>query len=128
MALLDSVCHKSKREIEELFARVNPRPDAKEMGDALSRPYLGWPFKLSKTQPVIEWVPNLGEHNEYVLGTLLGKSEAEIAQLYDEGVIAKEPVDAEQSRPKSSKPGTEVGRGGLHKWDPDYKKALGLKY
>jgi len=31
VTLLDSVCHKSKREIEELLACVDPRPDAKEM-------------------------------------------------------------------------------------------------
>jgi len=113
---------------ERGFIQWYSRPDAKEMGDALSRPYFGWPFKMSKTQPSIESIPNLGQHNEYVLGTILGKSEAEIAQLYQEGVIAKEPVDAEQMRPKPSKPGTEVGRGGLYKWDQDYKKVLGLKY
>jgi len=113
---------------ERGFIQWYARPDAKEMGDALSRPYLGWPFKMSKTQPTIESIANLGGDNEYVLGTILGKSEAEIAQLYAEDVIGKEPTDAEQMRPKPAKPGTEVGRGGLYAYDPDYKKVLGLEY
>ncbi len=109
------------------FFQWYARPDAREMGDSVrSRPYPGWPFKMSKTQPSIESIPNFGEHNEYVLGSILGKSRAEIAQLYEDGVIAKEPADAEQMRPKPSKPGSEVGRGGVYQVDSDYKSVLGL--
>lgn len=113
---------------ERGFFQWYSRPDAREMGDALSRPYVGWPFKMSRTQPAIEWIPNMAEHNEYVLGELLGKSAAEIAQLYDEGVTGKEPVGAEEKRPAPPKPGSAIGRGGVLLCDPDYSKVVGLEY
>ncbi|HEY48841.1 MAG TPA: CoA transferase [Dehalococcoidia bacterium] len=48
----------------------------------------GIPFKLSETPcEVRRPAPMLGEHNEYVLGKLLGKSKDEIAQLIEEKVI-----------------------------------------
>ena len=44
--------------------------------------------KLSKTPGSIEWTgPDLGSHNEEIYGTLLGKSEAEIKSLEQDGVI-----------------------------------------
>ena len=44
--------------------------------------------KLSKTPGSIEWTgPDLGSHNEEIYGTLLGKSEAEIKALEQDGVI-----------------------------------------
>ena len=44
--------------------------------------------KLSKTPGSIEWTgPDLGSHNDEIYGTLLGKSEAEIKALEQDGVI-----------------------------------------
>ena len=44
--------------------------------------------KLSKTPGSIEWTgPDLGSHNKEIYGTLLGKSEAEIKALEQDGVI-----------------------------------------
>ena len=44
--------------------------------------------KLSKTPGSIEWTgPDLGSHNEEIYGALLGKSEAEIKALEQDGVI-----------------------------------------
>jgi benzylsuccinate CoA-transferase BbsF subunit len=48
----------------------------------------GLPFKYSETPcEVRRPAPMLGEHNEYVLGTLLGKSKADIDQLVEDKVI-----------------------------------------
>jgi len=113
---------------ERGFFQWYERPDAKEMGDVRSRPYPGWPFKMSKTQPTIESIPNFAEHNGYVLGEILGMTETEITELRVDGVTGSAPVEADKLRPKPSKPGSEVGRGGVHEVDPDYKSVLGLQY
>ncbi len=48
----------------------------------------GIPYKLSATPlEVRRPAPMLGEHNDYVFGTLLGRSKEEIAQLVEEKVI-----------------------------------------
>ena len=44
-----------------------------------------WHF--SRTPAIVASTPRVGEHNEEVLGGLLGYSEAEIATLYADGVI-----------------------------------------
>lgn len=52
----------------------------------------GVPWKLSRTPAHIRLpAPNFGEHNNYVLGDLLGLSEEEIAELHDEHVIGDAP-------------------------------------
>ncbi len=81
-------------------------PHLKERGffETLTRaevgthPYPGVYAKLSKTPGSIRWPsPILGEHNDYVLGELLGLSEEEIAQLADEHIIGNRPL-LEQSK------------------------------
>ena len=57
-------------------------------------PYLmpGVAWKISKTPGEIRWpAPRLGEHNEYVYGELLARTDAEIAELGSEGVIGTVP-------------------------------------
>jgi crotonobetainyl-CoA:carnitine CoA-transferase CaiB-like acyl-CoA transferase len=45
-------------------------------------------WKFSKTPcNVFNWTPEVGEHNHYVLAELLGKSDEEIAKLYETGAI-----------------------------------------
>jgi crotonobetainyl-CoA:carnitine CoA-transferase CaiB-like acyl-CoA transferase len=55
--------------------------------------YPGMPWKLSRTPG---WVrrpaPCFGEHNEEILSELLGLTPSEIDRLYQEGVIAREPL------------------------------------
>ncbi len=49
----------------------------------------GVPWKHSKTPAALfRPAPALGQHNDYVLGDILGLSAAEIARLADEGVVA----------------------------------------
>jgi benzylsuccinate CoA-transferase BbsF subunit len=51
------------------------------------RVVLGAPWKMSKAPWEVRRSPLLGEHNQYVLGELLGMSEEEIDRLVDEGVL-----------------------------------------
>ena len=61
--------------------------------------YPGVYAKLSKTPGEIKWPsPSLGEHNEYVLGELLGISQDEMLKLADENIIGKGPVLEENKR------------------------------
>ena len=58
-------------------------------------PTLGVYAKLSKTPGYItRGAPLLGEHNEYVFGSLLGLSHGEMAALVEEGVLAADPEAA----------------------------------
>jgi crotonobetainyl-CoA:carnitine CoA-transferase CaiB-like acyl-CoA transferase len=51
------------------------------------------PIKLSKTPPYPRRpAPCLGQHNEYVLGEILGLSQEEIAQLEEKDIIGTEPL------------------------------------
>ena len=47
-----------------------------------------WHF--GRTPAVVGTTPQVGEHNEEVLGNLLGYSKDEIAKLYADGVISKD--------------------------------------
>ena len=47
-----------------------------------------WHF--SRTPAVVGSTPKVGEHNEEVLGDLLGYSKEEIAKFYTDGVISKD--------------------------------------
>ncbi len=52
----------------------------------------GSPWRLSETPPHVRLpAPRFAEHNQYVLGTLLGLSAAEIAGLQASGVVAVDP-------------------------------------
>ncbi len=78
---------------------VQRDPHIKERGffeevthkDAGTHPYPGMNWKFSKT-PVSIRIPanGLGEHNEYVLGELLGLTREEIAQLERDKIIGTE--------------------------------------
>ena len=80
-------------------------PQLKERGyfielthpQAGSHLYTGFPVKLSRTPACGSWpAPCLGEHNEYVLGEMLGLSEGEIAQLAKDQIISTSPVMQDQ--------------------------------
>jgi crotonobetainyl-CoA:carnitine CoA-transferase CaiB-like acyl-CoA transferase len=51
-------------------------------------PIVGAPWRMSVTSPsVAHAAPRLGEHNDYVLGELLGLSESERRRLVEEKVV-----------------------------------------
>jgi benzylsuccinate CoA-transferase BbsF subunit len=54
--------------------------------------YSTFPIKFSETPIKYRPAPTLGEHNDYVLGTILGLKEEQIAALEKEQIIGTEPV------------------------------------
>ena len=66
-----------------------------------------WHF--SRTPAVVGSTPKVGEHNEEVLGGLLGYSEAEIADLYAKQVIGN--YDHYDTVPEDPRAGGDVGVG-----------------
>jgi len=58
------------------------------------RKYCGLPIRLSETPAEAKRpAPCLGEHNEYVLGELLGFSKEEITHFKEKGIIGDRPID-----------------------------------
>ncbi len=56
---------------------------------------LGFPWRFSKTPASVRLPsPGLGEHNRYILGKLLGLSEAQVRELEEKGIIGSVPRDA----------------------------------
>ncbi len=65
--------------------------------EAGTHPYVGMYARFSRTPGSIRRpAPCLGEHNEYVLGGLLGMSAGEIARLEAEGIIGKTAAPQQQ--------------------------------
>jgi crotonobetainyl-CoA:carnitine CoA-transferase CaiB-like acyl-CoA transferase len=55
--------------------------------------YPGIAWKMSATPGLVRWpAPTLGQHNQQIYSQLLGHSEAEIAQLEQDGVIGTTPT------------------------------------
>ena len=51
--------------------------------------YPGFLWKFSKMYEPVRLPPNsLGEHNQYVFGTILGMNEEELGALYQQGIIS----------------------------------------
>ncbi|MGH8055966.1 MAG: CaiB/BaiF CoA transferase family protein, partial [Candidatus Entotheonellia bacterium] len=81
---------------------ADPHLEAREFWDVVSHPEAGMyrqvstPWRLcSDPRRSTLPAPGLGEHNGYVLGELLGLSEAEIAALEAQGIIGTRPHDVE---------------------------------
>jgi crotonobetainyl-CoA:carnitine CoA-transferase CaiB-like acyl-CoA transferase len=77
---------------------IEPQFVAREFYQELTHPVEGkqlfgkFPMRTSKTPTKLTPPPTLGQQNEYVLGTILGLSEAEIAQLKKDKIIGTVPV------------------------------------
>jgi crotonobetainyl-CoA:carnitine CoA-transferase CaiB-like acyl-CoA transferase len=54
--------------------------------------YSTFPIKFSETPIGYRPAPTLGEHNEYVLGTILGLTKDQIEKLEKEQIIGTEPL------------------------------------
>ena len=89
------------------------------------RQMIGRPWKLSKLPLSIRAPgPRLGEHNEEVLGGLLGYSAERLAELASSGVIGKRPSNMRKVVATPMDDRVKAGR--LASWDPDYKEKLGI--
>jgi CoA:oxalate CoA-transferase len=82
--------------IEEL-ADDNPQVIAREMLPVVEQPFIGsmkmigCPMKFSETQMRIRGhAPLLGEHNKEVLTTILGHTDEQVKELYNENVLHHE--------------------------------------
>ena len=80
---------------------LNANPHLEERGffenvtiaEVGTHPYPGMLFKMSKTPGRVRMpAPGLGQHNDYVLGELLGMSRNEIAKLAEDKVIGSRPL------------------------------------
>jgi benzylsuccinate CoA-transferase BbsF subunit len=107
----------------DYYERVTHPPESR-MG---TRAYASRPWKMSKTPAFIRRLaPRLGEHNELILGELLGHSDADISKLYELGVLGKEPTTPTRAR-NESPVDEQVERGELLGYDTDYNKILGFE-
>jgi crotonobetainyl-CoA:carnitine CoA-transferase CaiB-like acyl-CoA transferase len=76
----------------------NPQFQARGFFEEIHHPeagthlYAGIPWKLSRTPGRVRMAaPCLGQHNEEILGSMLGLSEAHIAELITRGVTGRTP-------------------------------------
>ena len=82
---------------------------------------------MSKTHSFIRGpAPRLGEHNELILGELLGRSEADITELYERGVMGKQPINP-RTTVQPAPLDKQVEDGAIAGHDPDFKKIVELE-
>ena len=90
-----------------------------------TRPFIGRPYKLSKTPLKIRGPsPTFGQHNEPVLMDLLGVSVEDYSALESEGIIAKVPTTGEPVVPGPID--DQLRQGVLSSWDHDYREKLDI--
>jgi len=59
-----------------------------------SQIYPGWPMIFSDLSPVMRPAPTLGQHNDYILTSVLGLSKEEVENLEKDQVIGNTPLGA----------------------------------
>ena len=98
MHLLQGAGVPAEAVLDEVDLYADPHLEARGFFETLDHPvigkyrYPGYLWKLSKIYEPVRLPPNaLGEHNEYIYGSLLGMSVDEIRELEAEGIIGDEP-------------------------------------
>ena len=86
-------------------------------------PYAGRPWKLLRTPAVPgKAAPIMGEDNRQVLGELLCRTEEELSDLEEQGVIGYAPVDAQPVlRPSLDE---QVRQGRMQRYEADYREQV----
>ena len=82
-------------------------------------------FSESKRVSPPRPAPLLGQHNEYVLGELLGMSKEEIAQLEEEQIIGNTPLKFPQAQKERGLNIPLMEKAGVCRTDPNYIEELG---
>ena len=90
-------------------------------------PYASRPWKMSGTPSVAhKAAPLMGEHNEFVLGELLGYSDVDIARLQEEGVIGYAPADPRPvQRPSLDE---QVRQGRMLRYETDFEAQVAREF
>ena len=89
-----------------------------------SKLYYGRPWKMSKTPSYVRTpAPKLGEHNELILGDLLGRTVNEIAELYELGVAGIAPTNPSMYKPPTYE--EQLNDGTLEGYDQNFNEILG---
>ena len=97
-------------------------PEERGMG---SRPFIGRPYKFSKSPARIQGPsPTFGQHNAPLLQDLLGLDEESYQALVQDAVIATVPTSGEATPRVPEEEALE--RGQLAAWDPNYRQLLGI--
>ena len=100
-------------------------PPDRKMGK--HRTVIGRPWKFSKLPLAVRGPgPRLGEHNQEILGGVLGYGPARMAELEAAGIIATRPT-TNARKPVLMSMDERVKAGRLATWDPDYKERLGIE-
>ncbi len=104
-----------------------------------TRVFIGRPWKVSKTPSRFRGpAPMLGRDNDYVMKEVLERSDEEIRELYEAGVLAKETNGGAelpsrpqgppaQPRPGAANPAPSIENGTLAYVHPDYQNRLGVE-
>ena len=92
-----------------------------------TRVYPGRPYLLSRTPGVTRPAASFGADNDYVLRELLGLSPDQVRRLTDEGIVATEPDPDEREPPEAQAPEELLRRHAIRRYDPDYRRILGLE-
>ena len=83
-------------------------------------PYAGRPWKMSETPAVSpKAAPIMGEHNEVVLGDLLGLTPADISRLEEDRIIGYAPADPRPVRRPSLD--EQVRQGRMLRYETDFE-------
>ena len=90
-------------------------------------PYPGRPWKLSGT-PAIEpkAAPIMGEHNQALLGELLGKTDAQVAELAEADIIGFAPLTPRGVRRPSLD--EQVRQGRMQRYETDYAEQIRRRF
>ena len=90
-------------------------------------PYPGRPWKLSGT-PAIEpkAAPIMGEHNQTLLGELLGKTDAQVAELAAAAIIGFAPLTPRGVRRPSLD--EQVRQGRMQRYETDYAEQIRRRF
>ena len=86
-------------------------------------PYAGRPWKMTETPAVSpKAAPIMGEHNEVILGELLGLTPADISRLEEEGIIGNAPADPRPVRRPSLD--EQVRQGRMLRYETDFESQV----
>lgn len=114
------------RERGYIHKLTHPRLEGMELLG--TRPYLGMPWRMSRTPLSLERSPLFGEHNGYAFAELLGMTQEEMAELEREGVIGNRPLADEPTYWGAATVPLPVLKelGYIEEWDENYHEILGL--